>query len=219
MSRKVTKGVLQRERILSHSYHMFLDSDYRKVTTRGIAEACGMERSLLHHYYNTKDKIVLDIFISITHSGMQFLHERLDRELLIEGTFYAYSKVFFLALERNNRLINLYRVLLKDAQLITDLIKDAFINGRGFLAYMVPQKEVIGMAMAMGSMAHLLLGRYDGLFQLTVNEAVNMSVDNYYIYQGLSKSKLNAMKMRVDAAIDDQLVDEFIENFEKNFKI
>ena len=216
---KVTKGTLQRERILSNAYQLFLDNDYKKVTTRGIAEASGMERSLLHHYYNKKDMIVLDIFIAITHSGMKFLYERIDHELLMEGTLYAYSKAFFLALERNERLINLYRILLKDAELITALIQDAFVNARGFLAYMIPQKEIIGMAMTMGSIAHLLIGRYDGVFKLSIDEAVNISIDNYYNYMGMSKTKQAAMKKAIDGIIDERLVDDFVADFEQQFQL
>jgi len=62
----------QREKIKKISFNMFLKYGYDNVTTRNIAKECGITRSLLYHYYNQKELLLIDVYLDLVREANIF---------------------------------------------------------------------------------------------------------------------------------------------------
>lgn len=61
---------------------MFLKYGYDNVTTRNIAKECGITRSLLYHYYNQKELLLIDVYLDLVREANIFFLKTLTDEQL-----------------------------------------------------------------------------------------------------------------------------------------
>lgn len=64
--------------ILQTARRFFMESGYRAVSTRRIADACGLTQPALYHYFATKQDLYVAVMIDML-SGMQSVLDRIAR--------------------------------------------------------------------------------------------------------------------------------------------
>jgi AcrR family transcriptional regulator len=63
----------KRSAILKQAAIYFADHGYDRATVNGVASACGISKSLIYHYYDSKEQLLFDIL----HSHLTALYEGL----------------------------------------------------------------------------------------------------------------------------------------------
>ncbi len=68
-----------RQMILQHARQFFFHQGYRSVTTRQVADACGLTQPSLYHYFSNKETLYVAVIqeeIARTHSGLVRILQR-----------------------------------------------------------------------------------------------------------------------------------------------
>ena len=74
MARPIAKDHREkRSAILKQAAVYFADHGYDRASVNGVASACGISKSLIYHYYDSKEQLLFDIL----HSHLRALHEGL----------------------------------------------------------------------------------------------------------------------------------------------
>ncbi len=78
-----SESVSTREKILGAAYRTLVEVGYTQISMRKIAEGAGVNQSLLHYYYGSKENLMLEV--------LDFVNERL---LTRQRTMYAEAGSF-----------------------------------------------------------------------------------------------------------------------------
>ena len=93
----------RRQQILRCAIQLFGDRPYAAVSTTELAEAAGVTRGLIHHYFGTKRGLYLDVVRSmvmvpdydVAHGGSGTLEERVSQSVTwLLGAVLPYAKTF-----------------------------------------------------------------------------------------------------------------------------
>lgn len=67
---------VQRDKILSHAFSLFMEKGYSNTTTREIAQESGINKGLLHYYYNKKEDIIFELYRDFTNGLADYLSQQ-----------------------------------------------------------------------------------------------------------------------------------------------
>jgi len=123
------KSINTEEHILNVAREVFMHNGYDGTSMQMIADAAGINKSLLHYYYRSKEKLFTRIFEKvfnqfIPHVGVIFMSDR-SLEDKITAFVDRYMEVFI-----ENPLIPIFvmQELSKNPEQLANLIKEAGIN-------------------------------------------------------------------------------------------
>jgi len=123
------KNISTEENILQIAREVFMQNGYDGTSMQMIADAAGINKSLLHYYYRSKEKLFHEIFSKvfsqfIPHLGVIFMSD-MSLEEKIHAFAGRYIDVFI-----KNPLIPIFvmQELSKNPQQLADLIREAGIN-------------------------------------------------------------------------------------------
>jgi AcrR family transcriptional regulator len=201
----------QRKKIIKISFALFIEDGYEKVTTRTIAEKCGMQRALLHHYYNKKEKILLEVYIIITTKLIGFLRKNLSKEqmdLLVLGAFF---RVYYEMMSIKPLYANIYMSIYENAKLLNTMIKYSFKIYRDY-GWEKPfaEEKRLGLFMLAGSFSQMVLLYYNGDLTMTSHEVINYTMERFYLSKGLSPKEARRRIDLVDSLVTKEYVQDFI---------
>ena len=67
MARPIAKDHREkRSAILKQAAVYFADHGYDRASVNGVAGACGISKSLIYHYYDSKEQLLFDILHSLS---------------------------------------------------------------------------------------------------------------------------------------------------------
>lgn len=134
------------ERILEVAREVFMQNGYDGTSMQMIATAAGINKSLLHYYYRSKERLFREIFAQvfskfIPHLGVIFLSE-----MTLEQKVYAFAERYIDVFIENPLMpIFVMQELSKNPEYLTELIKDAGINPKMMLAAIAKMLEQEGV--------------------------------------------------------------------------
>ena len=210
MARK--KNLAQRVTIIKAAYHLFLEEGYDKVTTKQVAEACGIAHSLLHYYYPTKSDLLLDIvntMIAKLHSYLSQQEVNMGDKLYVYGLF---NRLFFEVLTVNRKLFGIYQSALTDGHTLRRWTKYA-VEKFGLQVPDSPEKAKLAPYMLSGAMGQILLLYIDFEIELELRETVNLALESFYATQGLTKAWIHATIGLVDRRMTQPFIRDFLNEF------
>jgi len=211
MGRK--KNDSQRHEIIKVSYRLFMEGDYESITTRKIAEECGIERALLHYYFNKKEDIAIRIMVAVVACIYDFLLEECEVENKSESIMGLYYYIFLSALEKEKGLKRIYIMMLGSACLLVEAIHEAF-KGEGKSVPLIENKnEEIAFIIANGSMSQLLIHSSRGDLDLDSKEIIQTMVRVHYLYLGKSEKDIARRWKVITQTVDSKLIEKFVEYY------
>lgn len=165
------QNIEQRNLILKTSFELFLEKGYNNTTTREIAKSCGIERGLLHYYYNKKNDILYSIYSSYLNTLKDFINDEFKLELP-EIKIALLTRLFFRSILNQKKYLGILQSILEDNQLtkykiqLTSSIFEHFLSDDSY----TKNKIVIATMSAIASESQLLLGLING--DISINESV-----------------------------------------------
>jgi AcrR family transcriptional regulator len=121
-----------RYKIIKASFALFLEHGYSDVTTRMIADACGIQRSLLHHYYQKKEQILLDVYLDICRVISEYCRNTLNREQFEIVDVNMFFRIIYEVMHIRPQYKNIYMTIYRDATLLYKILDFAVTNNDFF---------------------------------------------------------------------------------------
>ena len=123
------KNISTEEHILNISREVFMQNGYDGTSMQLIADAAGINKSLLHYYYRSKDKLFHKIFSTVFSQFIPHLGVIFMSDMSLEEKIHAFADRYidvFIA----NPLIPIFvmQELSKNPQQLAELIREAGIN-------------------------------------------------------------------------------------------
>jgi AcrR family transcriptional regulator len=209
----------QRTKIIKTSFSLFIRDGYEKVTTRAIAEKCGMQRALLHHYYAKKETILFEVYLAISEKAVDYLRNTLSRaqmELLLRGAFF---RLYYEMMNIKPLYTNIYMNIYENTRLLNTTLRYMFDHPVKFgCGKPFSEKERLDAFMLCGSFSQLVLLYYNGELNMTPREVVNYAMKHFYLSQGIPPDKAQARIAFVDSFITREYVLNFITYLENEMK-
>jgi len=206
------KNLGQRVTIIKTAYRLFLERGYDAVTTKEVAEACGIAHSLLHYYYPAKRDLLTDIvntMIAKLHSYMAQQEVDLTDKLYSYGLF---NRLFFEALSINRKLWGIYQPALTDGQILRRWVRYA-VEKFALTGPDSAEKAKLAPYMLGGSMGQILLLYIDFEIELELRETVNHALEAFYGSTGIAKAWIHATIGLIDRRITPPFVRDFLNEF------
>ncbi|MCL2568616.1 MAG: TetR/AcrR family transcriptional regulator [Oscillospiraceae bacterium] len=210
MGRK--KNLTQRVTIIKTAYQLFLDQGYENVTTKQVADACGMAHSLLHYYYPTKSDLLTDIIntmIAKLHSYIAAEGVDLSDKLYVYGLF---NRLFFESVGMNPKLLGIYRAALTDGEVLRRWTKFA-VDKLALLPADAPEKARLAPYILGGSMGQILPLYVDGELTMELRECINLSLEVFYSVNGLARAWIHATIGLIDRRMTQPFIRTFLTEF------
>ena len=70
----------QRSEILEKAAMLFAEAGFHAASMASLAQACGVSKALLYHYYQDKEHILFDVALSYVERLVAIVEEELGRE-------------------------------------------------------------------------------------------------------------------------------------------
>lgn len=74
----------QRNEILEKAAMLFAEAGFHAASMASLAQACGVSKALLYHYYQDKEHILFDVALSYVERLVAIVEEELGREPLLD---------------------------------------------------------------------------------------------------------------------------------------
>jgi len=177
-----------RQKILFTAYHLFLEQGYDSVSTKEIAQTCGITPSLLQHYFPKKEVLLFHIVYNIITCVKQYIYKRFSNEyekdpkLYYPLSFSLFYHLFYSVLARNNdKLLVLYSHVLYNTNLIksgNDYTLDNPFILPDYSADSFPKSIRTRMSyVASGCLSQFIPSYLDGSTPDSLEELVALAVD------------------------------------------
>lgn len=213
MGRK--KNIEQREQIVFTAYKMFYDNGYDKVTMREIASACQITPSLLQHYYNKKEDIVIEIFYDLILRIYSYLDERYSEITDSRISTAMFYRLFYEVLTADdNKLLNIYYKILGNSELLCRATDYALSQ---------PTAHTLGETLSENLSIYMLNGTLSQLFtlhlsdkmQLGTMDIVNIALYSYFGFLRFRPDEVISNIALVNSLLTKSSVNEFIAAYKR----
>lgn len=136
------------EHILAVAREVFMQYGYDGTSMQMIADKAGINKSLLHYYYRSKERLFREIFSKVFSQFIPHLGVIFMSEMSLEEKVYAFADRY-IDVFLENPLIPIFvmQELSKNPDYLTELIKEAGINPSIMLAKINQMLEVEGIYM------------------------------------------------------------------------
>lgn len=211
MGRKV--NLEQRTNILKTSYKLFLEYGCDNVTTRMIAEQCGLKRALLHHYFNKKEEIILGVYLDISKEAIAYFKRTLSEEQLSNMDVGLFLLLYYEMMQITPNYADINLTIYRDARLLNKLVEFAQEHHDFYGSAPYSEKKKLGMFMFAGSLSQLILLYFDKKLSMPLREVVNFALRSYYFYLGKSFDESQQLIDSINNIITEQYVKDFITHY------
>lgn len=207
----------QRDAILKRCYNLFQLDGCDSLTTRQIADECGMSRALLYMYYHKKGDICVEIFNRMQDDLHSFLDARIDLRVPEKGYGAYYFPMLMGTLDRRN-LLSVFLNIQRDSELLHKVTYCMYeLDNREFAAENLDEFGV-GVFIMMGAFSQLLQCREKGILRQPLSDMVYTVLEVYYRYMGLKEKEIKAIFQRSRQFVSDGLIGEFIAFHEREYR-
>jgi len=210
-------NIVQREAIIRASYTLFLENGYEAVTTRRIAEECGISRSLLHHYYNKKEEIILEVFGWIASKLSEFWFSKTSMSDRMPGYGVYGANILLRIGDHRSGMERLFVDIARDGDLTIQFILNLMKATKRIDNEKLVTNEDIGSFIFFNTFMHLILLRDKDLIEASTQQIIDMSLRTHYLYIGYTEDFIKDTFTRVKQINIDAYIIEFIEYYETMF--
>ena len=206
------KNLAQRVTIIKTAYQLFVEEGYENVTTKQVADTCGMAHSLLHYYYPTKSDLLTDIIntmIAKLHSYIAAEGVDLMDRLYVYGLF---NRLFFESVSVNRKLLGIYQAALTDGDVLRRWTKYA-VDKFALLPADATEKAKLAPYILSGSMGQILPLYAETEIHLELRETVNLALDVFYSVNSLTKAWIHATVGLIDRRMTQPFIRGFLTEF------
>ncbi len=117
------------ENILNVAREVFMQNGYDGTSMQMIASAAGINKSLLHYYYRSKERLFEKIFSKAFSQFIPNLGVIFMSDMTLEEKIYAFTERYIDVFIENPLIpISVMQELSKNPQHLADLVRDAGIN-------------------------------------------------------------------------------------------
>jgi AcrR family transcriptional regulator len=100
----------RRAEIVERAAHLFAERGFRDATIGDLAKACGTSKSLLYHYYQSKEDILFDVMHSHVQALLVAAERLMEKNKPANDTLYAltleFMRLYLGAASRQRVLLN-----------------------------------------------------------------------------------------------------------------
>ena len=206
------KNLAQRVTIIKTAYRLFIEEGYENVTTKQVADACGMAHSLLHYYYPTKSDLLTDIVSTMIAKLLSYVSAQgvdLTDKLYVYGLF---NRLFFESVTMNRKLLGIYQAALTDGNVVRRWTKYA-VEKVGLHPPDASEKVKLAPYILSGTMGQILPLYVDTEVHMELREAVNLGLDVFYSVSGLTKAWIHATIGLIDRRMTQPFIRDFLAEF------
>jgi AcrR family transcriptional regulator len=203
-----------RQKIIKASFSLFLDYGYLEVTTRMIADSCGIQRSLLHHYYQKKEQIFLDVYLDICREINKYCHDTLTSEQIDVLDVNMFFRIIYEIMSIKPKYKNIYMPIYRDAALLYKILAFSVDNNDFLYSRPFSQEKQLAMFMLSGSMSQMVLLYENNAVEMSSRELIDYAMQGYYFYLGFSKAKTRNLVEQTNKIVTEKYVLGFITYYE-----
>ena len=208
----------QRDKIKRTAIKMFLKDGYDVVTTRSIAEECGIKRALLHYYYNQKELLLIDVYLDFVRESNLYFSKILTKEELKILSTNMFFRLFFGVVSVRPEYYNLYLPIFRDVNLIHKMLNKTIENHAYFLMEDPFDKDVrLAFFVVSGILSQMTILLSQNEIEMNAKDAVNYAMQGYYFYLGKNREESEKLISYTDSIITDEFVKNFIDSFERKY--
>lgn len=125
----MTEKLSTEEQILKVAREVFMQHGYDGTSMQMIAGEAGINKSLLHYYYRSKEKLFREVFSKVFSQFIPHLGVIFMSEMTLEKKIYAFADRYIDVFIENPLIpIFVMQELSKNPEYLTELIKGAGIN-------------------------------------------------------------------------------------------
>lgn len=123
------ENISTEENILNVAREVFMQNGYDGTSMQMIANAAGINKSLLHYYYRSKERLFGKIFSKAFNQFLPHLGVIFMSDMTLEEKIYAFTERYIDVFIENPLIpIFVMQELSKNPHQLADLIRDAGIN-------------------------------------------------------------------------------------------
>lgn len=210
MGRK--KNLKQRDNIVITAYRMFYHRGYDNVTVKEIASECGITPSLLQHYFNKKEDIVIEIFYDLVMKVFTFIEDEIPDEQDIQMLTAMFYRLFYEALTAdNNKLLHIYYVILVNADLLSHATDYALSHSAHSMGSTL--NENLSVYLLNGMLSQLFTLHLNRRLQFGVSEVVNIALYAYFSFLRFKPVETEKAIVYIDSLMTKERIDTFIKDY------
>lgn len=198
----------QRDAILSQAARLFAQRGYAATSMNEVAEACGMSKASLYHYYRDKDALLVNIadaHVSRLEAVVDdVLRQNLVPDARLRGLIHRFVEEYAMAQDA-------HRVLTEDVRFMNDSDRERILNGQrrvvaAFAKVIVELRPETGEAALAKPLTMLLFGMINWMFtwlkkdgELTYEAMAPIVTDLFF--GGFPAVRLPGADQRVDGKV------------------
>ena len=209
----------QREKIKKISFNMFLKYGYDNVTTRNIAKECGITRSLLYHYYNQKELLLIDVYLDLVREANIFFLKTLTDEQLENLDVNLFFRLLFRIVDIKPAYKNLYLPIYRDVNLINNML---IITIENYDYFMIrnpfSERKKLAMFAVSGIFSQLISLLSKNKLNMSTDEFVDYALRGYYFYLVKDEKEVESLLKYTKRLISEDYIKEFLSIFEEKMK-
>lgn len=214
----IQRGVFQKENILKQSFALFKRNGYQNTTTREIAMASGINKGLLHYYYQQKDDILIEMYRAILSGLNDFVKEALDPNTDGLVHFAIFNLLFFRTMTGRAYFSDILSEMIFNKNLTRIKITNAVeLAGRIIKTHQSPFTDyqlLLAITAAVGAESELLYSIRESRIKMTYDKLV--TTINKLLFTMLKVNEdtikaINAKALDMVKTIDLDSVYEYLE--------
>lgn len=198
---------------------MFLKYGYDNVTTRNIAKECGITRSLLYHYYNQKELLLIDVYLDLVREANIFFLKTLTDEQLENLDVNLFFRLLFRIVDIKPAYKNLYLPIYRDVNLINNML---IITIENYDYFMIrnpfSERKKLAMFAVSGIFSQLISLLSKNKLNMSTYEFVDYALRGYYFYLGKDEKEVESLLKYTKRLISEDYIKEFLSIFEEKMK-
>ena len=198
--------------IIRTAYLLYSEKGYDKITTRQLADSCGISRSLLYHYFNTKAALCSEIFLKIRAMVTEYLNQCLDFHYP-DPSFGAYRNGLIMKICLRKNIITALSNVKESPELLQAMLGITSLNCDEVRERKLNRVE-LGRMLLYAILQQLLVCKEEGLLDISYWQAFQNAQASYYILMGYDQIGAERILSAANTFLTDALVKDCITFYE-----
>lgn len=204
-----------RQEILKSAYDRFMKLDYNDVYLKDVAGDCNISVSLLHHYFPTKNDIVIHLIYDLLMKVKGFLEEQSG---ISEKECSDYTMVYYEVLVRffvdvlsrdNGKMFRAYTCVLSDAKVMNKVVEFCIEHLSQGAARVDTYEKRYELHLIFGSLSQIVLMYLDNRLMYGLPDIVENLFDRTYFSLGMTKEERSKAISLIDKFVNKDRKEKF----------
>ena len=135
-----------RRTIIKTAHNLFMESGYRAVSTRQIADACGLTQPALYHHFKNKETLYIEVILNEIHKTKTGLERIIKRHKDLKERLVEVA--YFILINKPEDMSQMFRDIQQElSEDARKLISDSWFNG-----FIIPISEIFAKGLQAGEL-------------------------------------------------------------------